>query len=596
MSAKPSAVRKDHKLELAQLLDWLEADGVASRERTGMLRELDKRGSYHGKHPLSVIAERGWVDGRDPNRVLNHDVLGQWLATRVELPFLRIDPLRVEVAKVTAVMSYAYAARWNILPVEVKGDSIVVATAEPFESGWEKELAPIAKKRFTRVIANPEDIKRYLVEFYSIAKSVIGAERDSGPGAEHKGKVGNLEQLIELGRSGKLDANDQHVVSIVDWLLQYAYDQRASDIHLEPRREQGVIRFRIDGVMHQVYQLPAPVMLPITSRLKILGRMDIAEKRRPQDGRIKTRAPDGTEIELRMSTMPTAFGEKLVMRIFDPTVLLKGFHELGFDAEDEATWTHMIEEPHGIILVTGPTGSGKTTTLYSTLRQLATPEVNVCTIEDPIELVEPAFNQMQVQAGIGLDFAAGVRTLLRQDPDIIMVGEIRDAETADMAVQAALTGHLVLSTLHTNDAPSSVTRLADLGVQPFLIQSALLGVIAQRLVRMLCPSCKKEAALDDAAWDALITPFKARKPKQAFEAVGCLECRGTGYRGRVGLYEMMTLTPALRGHLGSDPNALRRAALADGMKPLRLRGAQKVAAGVTTVAEVLRVAPAVDGR
>jgi general secretion pathway protein E len=285
-----------------------------------------------------------------------------------------------------------------------------------------------------------------------------------------------------------------------------------------------------------------------------------------------------------------------VMRIFDPTVLLKGFNELGFDTEDEATWTRMIEEPHGIILVTGPTGSGKTTTLYSTLRQLATPEVNVCTIEDPIELVEPAFNQMQVQAGIGLDFAAGVRTLLRQDPDIIMVGEIRDAETADMAVQAALTGHLVLSTLHTNDAPSSVTRLADLGVQPFLIQSALLGVIAQRLVRMLCPSCKKEAALDDAAWDALITPFKARKPKQAFEAVGCLECRGTGYRGRVGLYEMMTLTPALRGHLGSDPNALRRAALADGMKPLRLRGAQKVAAGVTTVAEVLRVAPAVDGR
>jgi general secretion pathway protein E len=295
--------------------------------------------------------------------------------------------------------------------------------------------------------------------------------------------------------------------------------------------------------------------------------------------------------------MPTVFGEKLVMRIFDPTVLLRGFNQLGFDGEDEAAWTRMIDEPHGIILVTGPTGSGKTTTLYSTLRQLATPEVNVCTVEDPIELVEPAFNQMQVQHGIGLDFAAGVRTLLRQDPDIIMVGEVRDAETADMAVQAALTGHLVLSTLHTNDAPSSVTRLLDLAVQPFLLQSALLGVIAQRLVRTLCPSCKRPAEVADEPWAALTAPFKARKPKLAFEAVGCLECRGTGYRGRVGLYEMLTFSPALRSRIVQhcDVDALRRAAIAEGMKPLRLRGAQKVAAGLTTAEEVLRVAPAVEG-
>jgi general secretion pathway protein E len=285
------------------------------------------------------------------------------------------------------------------------------------------------------------------------------------------------------------------------------------------------------------------------------------------------------------------------MRIFDPTVLLKGFNQLGFDVEDEATWKRMIDEPHGIILVTGPTGSGKTTTLYSSLRQLATPEVNVCTVEDPIELVEPAFNQMQVQQGIGLDFAAGVRTLLRQDPDIIMVGEVRDAETADMAVQAALTGHLVLSTLHTNDAPSSVTRLLDLDVQPFLLQSALLGVIAQRLVRTLCPSCKREAEVSDEAWLALVAPFKARKPKHVFEAVGCLECRGTGYRGRIGLYEMLTFSPALRGRIvqNCDVANLRRAAIAEGMKPLRSRGAQKVAAGLTTAEEVLRVAPAVEG-
>jgi general secretion pathway protein E len=403
-----------------------------------------------------------------------------------------------------------------------------------------------------------------------------------------------LDQLIELGRSGKLDANDQGVVTIVDWLMSYAFEQRASDIHLEPKREMSAIRFRIDGVMHEVYQLPTNVMVPITSRLKILARMDIAEKRRPQDGRLKSRGPDGGEVELRLSTMPTAFGEKLVMRIFDPTVLVRSFAELGFDADDEAAWRKMVEEPHGIILVTGPTGSGKTTTLYSTLRQLTTPEVNVCTIEDPIELIDASLNQMQVHPAIGLDFAAGVRTLLRQDPDVIMVGEIRDPETAEVAVQAALTGHLVLSTLHTNDAPSSITRLLDLAVQPFLLQSSLLGIIAQRLARTLCPACKQPGPLDAAAWDAVIAPFKAKAPKQVMRAVGCLDCRGTGYRGRIGLYEMLTFTPELRAHItrDADPNKLAHAAIAAGMKPLRLRGAQKVAAGLTTIEEILRVVPA----
>jgi general secretion pathway protein E len=494
------------------------------------------------------------------------------------------------VTKVTAVMSYAYASRFGVLPIEARADEVVVATCEPRMSEWERELAPIVRKRITRVLADPEAIQRYLVEFYTIAKSVVFAERDAHV---QQSKRQSLEQLIELGRTGKLDANDQHVVSIVDWLLQYAFDQRASDIHLEPKRDLSAIRFRIDGVMHEVYQLPSPVMAPIVARLKALGRMDIAEKRRPLDGRLKTRAPDGGEVELRLSTMPTVFGEKLVMRIFDPTVLVRSFAELGFDHEDEATWRRMAEEPHGIVLVTGPTGSGKTTTLYSTLRQLATPEVNVCTVEDPIELIDPAFNQLQVNHAIGLDFASGVRTLMRQDPDIIMVGEIRDGETAEMAVQAALTGHLVLSTLHTNDAPSSITRLIDLGVPPFLLQSSLLGVIAQRLARTLCTSCKRPVELSDDAWTALTSPFKAKKPKQVYEAVGCLDCRNTGYRGRIGLYEMLEFTPELRSKISreADPAVLERAALAAGMKPLRLRGAQKVAAGLTTAAEILRVVP-----
>ena len=248
-------------------------------------------------------------------------------------------------------------------------------------------------------------------------------------------------------------------MQVVDWLWQYAFDQRASDIHLEPRREMGVIRFRIDGVLHTVYQLPPTVMSAMTSRIKLLGRMDVVEKRRPLDGRIKTRNPAGDEVEMRLSTLPTAFGEKMVMRIFDPETAVKDLSSLGFGQHDADRWEGLVKQPHGIILVTGPTGSGKTSTLYSTLKRLATDEVNVCTIEDPIEMIEPAFNQTQVQNVLDFGFAEGLRALMRQDPDIIMVGEIRDLETAEMAIQAALTGHLVFSTLHTNDSVSAITPL-----------------------------------------------------------------------------------------------------------------------------------------
>ncbi len=581
-----------HKLTLQEVLGWLVADSMVPADKAELLSGLDARGAYKDKHPLLILGKRGWNDARPPHLPLSVDYLTAWLAARTGLPHARIDPLKLDVQRITGVVSLPYASRFNVLPVEVTKQEIVFATAEPFEDEWEREIAAVQKKKIRRVISNPEDIARYLVEFYSISRSVLGAEKQN-EGVPAANGIQNLEQLVELGRSGKLDVNDSHVISIVDWLLQYAFDQRASDIHVEPRREQGVIRFRIDGVLQQVYQLPTAVLTPVTSRIKILARMDIAEKRRPQDGRIKTRTPAGQEVELRLSTMPTAFGEKLVMRIFDPTVLLKDFRALGFTETDEKLWGTLIENPHGIVLVTGPTGSGKTTTLYSTLKQVAKPEVNVCTVEDPIELVEPAFNQMQVNAGIELNFAAGVRTLLRQDPDIIMIGEIRDAETADMAVQAALTGHLVFSTLHTNDAPSSVSRLLDLGVQPFLIQSTLLGVIAQRLVRTLCPHCRREAQIEDADWEMLVTPWKVQKPRKVYEAVGCLECRNTGYKGRVGLYEMLHFTHKLKPLVTErlDLDALREAALREGMKPLRLRGAQKVAEGVTTLEEVMRVAP-----
>jgi len=399
-----------------------------------------------------------------------------------------------------------------------------------------------------------------------------------------------------LGRSNKqLDANDQSVVQVVDWLWQYAFDQRASDIHLEPRREQGVIRFRIDGVLHPVYQMPMGVLAAMTARIKLLGRMDVVEKRRPQDGRIKTRNPGGDEVEMRISTLPTAFGEKMVMRIFDPDTTIKDLDALGFSSHDAKRWQDLVKRPNGIILVTGPTGSGKTTTLYSTLKRVATEEMNVSTVEDPIEMIEPAFNQTQVQPQLDFGFPEGLRALMRQDPDIIMVGEIRDHATAEMAVQAALTGHLVFSTLHTNDAPSAVTRLMELGVPPYLINATLLGVLAQRLVRTLCPQCKQpDPQASQQALADLVKPRQLSGPYRPFKAVGCVDCRMTGFRGRTGLYELLSVSEAFKALVSSTPDAMaiKRQAVSDGMRPLRLAGALRVADGTTVLQEVLSNTPA----
>ncbi len=584
--------RIERRVTVPETLAALVQDGMVSQEDADKTLKNWRASGGH-EHPLLVISRANVKALKPPVRALDIERLTEWMAGRVEMRYFHIDPLKIDMRNVTEVMSADYASKRNILPVGVSGRDVLVATCEPYMTAWQRELGDMLKLNITAVLASPEDISRYAGEFYNFSKSVKRAEvSESGP------KINDFEQLVELGKAGRtLDANDHHIVTLVDWLWQYAFDQRASDIHLEPRRDVAIVRFRIDGVLHQVYQVPSTVSAAMTSRIKILGRMDVVEKRRPQDGRIKTRMPDGQEIELRLSTLPTAFGEKLVMRIFDPDVLVRDFSELGFAPDELEKWNQLIKNPGGILLVTGPTGSGKTTTLYSTLKLLATPEVNVSTIEDPIEMVEPMFNQMQVQSNIDLTFAAGVRALMRQDPDIIMVGEIRDLETAEMAIQSALTGHLVLSTLHTNDAPSAVARLLDLGVPAYLLNSTLLGVMAQRLVRTLCPHCKEKVPFgtdeEIKLWNEVVAPWKGEPPREVWRPVGCLECRNTGYLGRIGIYEILLMNSEIKKFVteAAEVMALTAQAYKSGMKPLRLSGALKVAQGLTTLEEVLKVAP-----
>ncbi len=592
-SAHPTSPALSHRgpLDWRVIVQWLAQDGTINDDEA---QRTIKRCSQaqSAQHPITRLSVVGMRRASD-DKPMSADDIVEWLGAKTSVSAFRIDPLRVDVGKVADVMSAAYAERHKVLPVQISPTEVVVATAEPFISDWVEEVERQSKRSVRVVLSNPTDIQKFTAEFFALAKSVRSAQRAGG----NNGGA-SFEQLVELGKANKaLDANDAGVVQVVDWLWQYAFDQRASDIHLEPRREQGVIRFRIDGVLHPVYQLPLGVMNAMTSRIKLLGRMDVVEKRRPLDGRIKTRNPRGDEVEMRLSTLPTAFGEKMVMRIFDPDSVAKDLDALGFAEHDAQRWEDLTRKPYGIVLVTGPTGSGKTTTLYSTLRRLATESVNISTVEDPIEMIEPSFNQTQVQAQLDFGFSQGLRALMRQDPDIIMVGEIRDLETADMAVQAALTGHLVFSTLHTNDAPAAIGRLLELGVAPYLINATIGGVLAQRLVRTLCKACKQpDEAADRQALQELAKPWNMQGEYRAFKAVGCVECRMTGFRGRMGLYELLTVSEAFRKLVNSAPSidALRRQAVTDGMRPLRLGGALKVAEGLTTIEEILATTPPID--
>jgi general secretion pathway protein E len=521
-----------------------------------------------------------------PGSAINELDIAQAIAAEAGLEVVRIDSLQLNADLIESKMSRPFARRHRMIPLELANGKLKVACSNPFDLEGIDQFRRIAGRDLLLVVASEPEILKAITEYYGLRHSVKRAERELVSGID----LGNLEALVSMKSESEIEASDQHVVNAVEFMLQHAYDSRASDIHIEPKRDDSLIRFRIDGVLHDIQKMPKVVHRAVVSRIKTMARLDIAEKRRPQDGRIKT-SRGGREIELRISSLPVAFGEKLVMRIFDPEVLMQDLTGLGFYPDELALFQDFIARPHGIVLVTGPTGSGKTTTLYSALRAIGNREQNITTIEDPIEMVSDEFNQMAVQTKVGITFASALRHVLRQDPDIIMVGEVRDNETAHYAIQAALTGHLVLSTLHTNDAAASITRLADLEVERFLIGSTLIGAMAQRLVRKICPHCAVERYLTEEEAQSLRLAVPEGKKVKVKEGEGCFECRSTGYLGRTGIFEVLPIDDAIKPLIqeGADAARIKREAVKNGMRTLRQSALRKLAEGVTTFEEVVRV-------
>jgi len=561
--------------------------GNAHRARLQKLQEASHPRRLHQvQHPIlpaEVISSFNIEIPGKNGRILTEDAITEVIADEVGIEYKKIDPLKLDLDMVTSYASRPFAMRHLVIPIDEKHGIVTIAIADPFNLEAVESLKGARKIKVKLVLSSKSDILKIVREFFGFRMSIKAAEAEASTGFE----LGNLEQYVRLKGEGEIDATDQHIINAVEYLLHYAFDQRASDIHIEPKKEKCLVRLRIDGILHYIHTIPKTIHAPIVSRIKMLSRMDIAEKRRPQDGRIKTNY-GGKDIEIRVSTLPVAFGEKVVIRIFDPEILLQDLDQLGFYPREFQLYSSFIRRPNGIILVTGPTGSGKTTTLYSTLKALASPDVNIVTIEEPIEMVLEEFNQVGVQPVIGVTFANILRTVLRQDPDIIMVGEIRDKETADNAVQSALTGHLVLSTLHTNDAPSSVTRLLDLGIPAFLLSSTIVGIIAQRLVRKICPHCKKERRLTEEETEYLQLD---KKPYKVYYGEGCLECRGTGYRGRTGIFEIMEFTDKIKTALNDklELSALYDIVKSDGMVNLHRVAMSKMLEGITTYEEVIAI-------
>jgi len=573
-------------LHSAGFIDDRQRAELDSVDKQWRLQARSKSRADEENSPFKALAALNLVDASGNATRIDDFLLARLIAEDAHVPFFKIDALKLDVEMIESKISRPFARKHKMVPVAIRDGKLIVSMVNPFDYQGIDSYRPMAQQDIEVVCSAESDVMGVINEQYGFRASVTKAERDLKGGID----LSNLEQYVKLKSGSDIETSDQHIVNAVDFLLQHAYESRASDIHIEPKRESALIRFRIDGVLHEIQKVPKLVNLAITSRLKTMCRMDIAEKRRPQDGRIKTEN-EGKEVELRVSTLPTAFGEKVVMRIFDPDILIRDLGGLGFYEDELKTFADWIQRPHGIILVTGPTGSGKTVTLYSALKSLSSPEINITTIEDPVEMVWDEFNQTSVNAKLGITFAAALRTILRQDPDIIMVGEIRDGETATNAVQSALTGHLVFSTLHTNDSATSVTRLVDLGIQPFLISSTLIGAMAQRLVRKICEDCKRNRPLtvDEAAMLNLQAPPGKRIIVK--EGAGCIRCRNTGYFGRSGIFEILTVDNAIRDLIDHSEDFLKikEMAVKRGMRTLRQSALRKLAEGATTFEEVVRV-------
>ncbi len=524
-------------------------------------------------------------------RELTAELIMRHVAQDHHLPFKKLDPLELDLKTVTKTIPKTFALKHLLLPFEIKNGILAVALYDPQNINVLGELERANQTKIQPYISPKADILKILAEFFGFQSSISAAEHDlQGPGGVD---LGNLEQYVKISSSNEIASSDQHITSAVDHMFNYAFDQHASDIHIEPKREHCIIRIRIDGILHTIYKLPKVVHAAIISRIKSLSRLNIAEKRRPQDGRIKV-DHNGEEAEIRVSTIPVAFGEKAVLRILDPNVLFQDLGHIGFSEHDLAVYEKFTHAPHGIILITGPTGSGKSTTLYSTLKNIASPEKNIITVEDPIEMVHEEFNQISVQTSADVTFSSILKNILRQDPDIIMIGEIRDLDTARHAVQAALTGHLVFSTLHTNDAIAAIPRLIDLGVQPFMVASTMLGAMAQRLVRKVCPNCAEDIEVSGAELAALGFPAPANETIILKKGKGCQKCRGTGYLGRCGIFEIFPMTGEMQKLTTSSPqeNILRKNAIKNGMTTLFDDAWLKVNNGITTFEEAIRIAGA----
>jgi len=522
-----------------------------------------------------------------PEVALDEEAIYQALAKAWKIPFKKVDPVKLDLNVVTTTIPRNFALKHLVLPIAISEGRLTVATANPFNTEVLEDIARASKLEVNVVVSTRTDILKLIHEFFGFKRSIAAAENQfNAPIVD----LGNLEQYVRLKSVDELPSNDSHIVNAVSHLFTYAFDQRASDIHIEPKRDTSMVRMRIDGVLHTVHKIPKKVHPAIVSRIKNLSRIDMAEKRRPQDGRIKTEK-EGVEVEIRVSMIPTAFGEKVVMRIMDPDILFQDLDELGFTPTDLIRYNQFVSMPNGIVLVCGPTGSGKSTTLYSTLRSIYTPEINITTIEDPIEMVHEDFNQISVNPIVGVTFGSILRNILRQDPDVIMVGEMRDLETAENAIQAALTGHLVLSTLHTNDAPASITRLIEIGVPPFLIQATLRGIVSQRLVRKICNRCKEAIQIDTTELKQMGLNIGTQETVTVYRGRGCQHCRGTGYKGRIGIHEVLPFSEAIRKLTTevTDLTAIREKAIQEGMVSLRENAIKMFLAGVTTYQEVMRV-------